>query len=359
MDTLELLGVALGLATLAGINLYLTVFVAGMSLHFHWVALPAHLGSLQVLESPWIWGVAGVLYLLEFFADKVPWVDSLNDSIHTAIRPVGGALLGVLALGQSDPVIQVVAALLAGGAAMTAHLTKSGVRLIANASPEPVSNVALSVGEDVVVLGSLALLFTHPIVLGVLAIVFLGLVWTILPSLWRATRSTAWLAWRKLKAPATEDTKHLPRLPEHCEESLRRANISTAPIRSAYPVLSMGGKRVPKHSHGWLVLLAGERTAAFFIAPRLFQSPGVIEIAIQGAEFERRSRFLSETLSISSEKTADAVFAFERGQKRLADQAQADLKDLTTFSEVVVEPPPSRLIKDTSHESRQQELLVQ
>jgi hypothetical protein len=135
MDVLETLSVALVLATLAGINLYLTVFVTGMAVQFGWVLLPTHLHDLSVLGNPWVIAISGALYLLEFFADKVPWVDTANDALHTFIRPLGGALLAVLALGEADPAVKVIAALLAGGAALTAHAAKAGARLMANVSP--------------------------------------------------------------------------------------------------------------------------------------------------------------------------------------------------------------------------------
>ena len=158
MDVLETLCAALGLATLAGINLYLTVCVTGMAVQFGWVALPSHLHDLSILGDPWVIAISGALYLLEFFADKVPWIDSANDAVHTFIRPIGGALLAVLALGEANPAIQVVAALLAGGASLTAHAAKAGVRLMANVSPEPISNIGLSLGEDALVLGGLGLI---------------------------------------------------------------------------------------------------------------------------------------------------------------------------------------------------------
>ena len=107
MDVLETLCAALGLATLAGINLYLTVCVTGMAVQFGWVALPSHLHDLSILGDPWVIAISGALYLLEFFADKVPWIDSANDAVHTFIRPIGGALLAVLALGEANPAIQV------------------------------------------------------------------------------------------------------------------------------------------------------------------------------------------------------------------------------------------------------------
>ena len=110
-----MLGVALGLASLAGINLYLTVFVTGLAVRMDWVALPQALAGLDVLGDPIIIGVAGFLYLIEFFADKIPWIDTAWDAAHTFIRPVGAAALAVAALGNARPGFVIVAALLAGG----------------------------------------------------------------------------------------------------------------------------------------------------------------------------------------------------------------------------------------------------
>src|SRR5262245_15305501 len=122
VERLNLLAVALGLAALAGVNLYLTVFATGLAIHFHWINLAPQYQSLEVLGNPWIIGIAGVLYLLEFFADKIPWVDSIWDAVHTVIRPIGGALLAIQVLGHPSPVFTVIVALLAGG---TSLITRS------------------------------------------------------------------------------------------------------------------------------------------------------------------------------------------------------------------------------------------
>ena len=103
MERLNLLGVALGLACLAGINLYLTVFVVGLAINQHWIVLSPAYQSLQILGNPVIVSVAGVLYFLEFFADKIPWMDSAWDAVHTIIRPIGGALLAIQVLGAPRP----------------------------------------------------------------------------------------------------------------------------------------------------------------------------------------------------------------------------------------------------------------
>ncbi|MBK1830879.1 DUF4126 domain-containing protein [Verrucomicrobiaceae bacterium R5-34] len=164
METLSLLGVALGFATLSGINLYLTTFLAGMAIRFNWVNLADKYETLAVLENPWIIGVAGVLFLVEFFADKIPWLDSSWDAVHTFIRPIGGTLLALTALGEMDPAVSVIAALLGGGTTLITHASKAGGRLLINMSPEPVSNTVASLGEDGLVLGGLGLMAGAPVV---------------------------------------------------------------------------------------------------------------------------------------------------------------------------------------------------
>ncbi|MEP6957047.1 MAG: DUF4126 domain-containing protein, partial [Chthoniobacterales bacterium] len=125
MEQLNLLGVALGLAALAGINLYLTVFVTGLAINQHWITLAPQYQSLEILNNPVIIAVAGVLYFLEFFADKIPWIDSAWDAVHTIIRPVGGALLGLQVLGHSSPTFDIVVLMLAGGTSLVAHTAKA------------------------------------------------------------------------------------------------------------------------------------------------------------------------------------------------------------------------------------------
>ena len=196
METLSLLGVALGFATLSGVNLYLTTFLAGLAIRFNWVDLADKYESLSILENPWIIGIAGVLFFVEFFADKIPWVDSTWDAVHTFIRPVGGALLALAALGEMDPAVSVIAALLGGGTTLVTHATKAGGRLLINMSPEPVSNSIASIGEDGLVLGGLGLMALSPAVafFVFLAVVILAIwlfrrTWSIIRRGWMTLRS--------------------------------------------------------------------------------------------------------------------------------------------------------------------------
>lgn len=164
MTLIDQLGVALGLATLAGLNLYLTVLVAGCAVRFHWIELSGSYEQMAVLGNPWVLGVAGTLFVIEFFADKMPWVDSMWDLAHTVIRPAGAVFLSLAVLGKMDPAAVTIATLLAGAAALSTHGTKSGIRAFLNLSPEPVSNTVASVAEDGLVLGGLGLIGFAPAV---------------------------------------------------------------------------------------------------------------------------------------------------------------------------------------------------
>ena len=157
MSAVELVALAASVSLLSGWRLYLVTFVTGLSMKFGWVALPDQLRVLDVLANNWIIGIAGAGAVAEFFADKIAWVDSAWDAIHSVIRPVGGALLSAAIVDSADPAWQVASFLLGGGAAFVAHAGKAGARTLVNTSPEPVSNVVVSTAEDVTTGGLLAL----------------------------------------------------------------------------------------------------------------------------------------------------------------------------------------------------------
>src|SRR5262245_37479344 len=145
-DMLTALGYTIPLAFASGLNVYATVAVLGLCSHYGLVALPP---QFRAFDHPVVITVALAMYLVEFVADKIPWLDSLWDMVHTIVRPIGGALVAVTALGDASPTATTLAALLGGSVAMTTHLTKAGARAAANTSPEPFSNWILSFGEDV------------------------------------------------------------------------------------------------------------------------------------------------------------------------------------------------------------------
>lgn len=186
---LDPLALAAGLAWAAGLRVYGTVFFVGVLAQLGWVDLP---GDLHVLGEPWIIALSGILFGLEFFADKIPAVDSLWDAFNTFVRVPGGALLAALALGESSGVAMTAAALLGGTLAGGTHLAKTGARAAINTSPEPVSNWLASFTEDGMALGLPILALTFPwVFLGALGVFLILLIW-LLPKLIR-------FAWRTLQ----------------------------------------------------------------------------------------------------------------------------------------------------------------
>jgi hypothetical protein len=185
VETLSATALAGGLSWASGLRLYMTLFMAGAMARAGWLELPS---ALQVLASPWVLGVTGLLLVVEFLADKIPGVDSAWDAIQTFIRIPAGAILSVAALGQMDPAWTTIAALLGGTLAASAHFTKAGSRALINTSPEPFSNWAASFSEEAVVATGLWAAFFHPWLWFVLLALFLGLTVWLLPKLWRGMR---------------------------------------------------------------------------------------------------------------------------------------------------------------------------
>ena len=163
MGIVELLGLAGSVSLIAGWRLYLTVFITGLAMRLGWISLPEHLQLLDALANPWVLVISALGALAEFFADKILWLDSLWDTIHTVIRPLGGALLALAVVDAGDPGWQVAIFLLGGGAALVSHGAKAGARALVNTSPEPVSNAVVSTGEDIASGGLLFLAFAHPV----------------------------------------------------------------------------------------------------------------------------------------------------------------------------------------------------
>ena len=186
MEPLQQLGLAMGAAWTSGINLYATVAALGIAQASGLVELPP---GLQVLANPAVITVAVVMYLVEFFADKVPYVDSGWDAVHTFIRVPAGALLAARALGPTNPALELVAALAGGSVALAAHGTKATARLAINASPEPFTNWAASIVEDIVAFVGVWAAFRHPYVMLALVIAFLALAIYSVPKILRGLRS--------------------------------------------------------------------------------------------------------------------------------------------------------------------------
>ena len=182
LDFAGLLALAAGLGWASGLRLYATLFVVGVAGNLGWIVLP---DGLRLLEHPLVLGAAGLMLVIEFFADKVPLLDSVWDTVHTFIRIPAGAALAAMVFGGQGVEWQAAMALLGGTLAAGTHFTKAGTRAMINASPEPFSNIAASFGEDVVALTGLWLMFAHPWLMLALLLLLVAMIAWLLPRLWR------------------------------------------------------------------------------------------------------------------------------------------------------------------------------
>ncbi len=184
-EILPYIALSMGVAWASGINLYAAILALGLLGLSGNMPLPE---TLQVLQNPIVIGVAGFMYCVEFFADKIQGVDSAWDTLHTFIRIPAGAVLAATAVGDVDPAIAISAALVGGGLTAGTHLTKASTRLLVNTSPEPFSNIGASLAEDTVVVGGLLTALYYPSLFLVFLVVFVALMIWLLPILWRALK---------------------------------------------------------------------------------------------------------------------------------------------------------------------------
>jgi len=214
----------MGLGLLAGIRLYATVFALGLAIRMGWFHLSSAFSHLDVLAQMPILVLSGAGLAIEFFADKIPWLDSIWDSIHTFIRPIGAAVLGATALGSFDPATKLLIALLCGGIAFTGHSSKAATRLVANHSPEPFSNLGLSFAEDLFVPFGLWVAFDHPKLAIAMVCLFLVLFAWLSPKIFRLL-FVSWTALRTLLFKLFGDGPEAvePSIPNQVSGSVRRA----------------------------------------------------------------------------------------------------------------------------------------
>lgn len=334
MDLLEQLGVALGLASLAGVNLYLTVLLTGVLVRFDWLHLADKYQHLEVFGHPVVLTVAGVLFVMEFFADKIPWVDSLWDSVHTVIRPVGGTLLALQALGSMDPWMQVAAGLVAGSAALTTHSAKASTRLLINHSPEPFSNIAMSLTEDIaVVAGSLLVLLKPVIALGVFAAIIV-IIWMIFPRIFRVIRTSLWLIWNKLRMPGRRESLTTPvELTKELDGDLlallaTHASTSEHEVAWTAPCITGKGKGMKGLKGNFKAVIVAKNEGKTLLLPVLGGlRDRLFEVPLADSRIDVDSRFLSENLVIESAgKTV--VLRFPRGQTDLVETIAMRLRQM-------------------------------
>jgi hypothetical protein len=329
MQVLQTLCLALGLAALSGYSLYLTVFASGLAIHCGWVHLAPQYGSLSVLGDPAILIVSGLLFTIEFFADKIAWVDSISDAVHTFIRPIGGAFLATRALGHADPVFEVIVALLGGAMSFTSHSLKAGTRLVVNSSPEPFSNIAVSLVENVLVVSGIALLRKHPIAVCAFFSIVFGLTIYLFPRLWRSISANIWFISRKLNQVSPSDAEEqLPtRLPSAYHASFRKLSGGSATVEWAVPCVSGKGKYLEPNRFGYLVATSETPTKIYFCTKRNLFGGASKVLEIEGLKASLEHRKLFEELHVTADaKNRRYSFKFDRSRAALAAKVATALE---------------------------------
>ena len=316
MEVLQTLSLALGLASLSGYSLYLTVFATGLSIHLGWIHLAPQFASLSVLGDPIILIISGILFVLEFFADKIPWVDSVWDAVHTVIRPLGGAFLAVRALGSTNPVFEVVVALLAGAMSFASHSLKASTRLVVNSSPEPFSNIAVSTGENILVLGAITLLWHYPVVVFSVCVVVSAITFYLLPKIWRSISVNLWMIARKLNQLSIPDahTKLPDQFPARFETSFRRLTGRETTVSWAAPCVSGKGKNLDPNRFGYLIATNEDLNKVYFVTKSLLGDRSKV-IDVKKVTLEQR--LLYEQLDLQS-KGEKYTFRFDHSRAGIA-----------------------------------------
>ena len=336
---LQTLAVALGLATLSGYSLYLTVFATGLSIHLGWVQLAPQFSSLSVLGEPTILVVSGILFVLEFFADKIPWVNSIWDAVHTVIRPLGGAFLAVQTLGHTNPAFQIVVALLGGTMSFASHSWKTSTRLAVNTSFVPFSNLAASTGENVLVLGGIALLWHYPLVVFAISVVIFALILYFLPKIWRSIYVKIWLIARKLnRLPNGDPEVKLPdQFPARFEGPFRRLTERETSVAWAVPCISGKGKNLEPNRFGYLIATNEDHKKIYFVSKSLFASSSR---ALELSKVQLEHRLLCDEVNIQSNGRW-YTFKFDHSRTGVATSITNDLeKRLTQLTPLPPAPAP-------------------
>jgi len=295
LSTIALLGSLLGLGFVSGINLYATVLAAGLGIKFNLIELPPELQALAILANTYVLIAAGIMYLVEFFADKIPWLDSFWDSIHTFIRPLGAVVIAFVAIADVNPALELIAVMVTGGVALSSHSTKAGTRAVVNQSPEPVSNIGLSLGEDIVAVIGTWFSFNYPEVMLALVIIFVIIFLFMAPKIFRIIKMQ--LVGLKgvighFQGNKIESEKIIP-------EKIRERLPEGSDFENIVWLKCFSGKNVqPGRFH--FGYLGAKDNKIYFIAPRLIKTK-TFELAIekrQNVAFKKGIIF--DTISIVS-----------------------------------------------------------
>lgn len=312
MESFAPLASALGLGLLAGARLYATVFAIGLALRLEWITVPTTWQHASVLADTRVLIASGIACVIEFIADKIPWVDSAWDSVHTFIRPIGAALVASSLFSNLSPAHQVLLFLLAGGVAFTGHSAKAATRLAVNHSPEPFSNVAVSLTEDAFVAGGLYLLLEHPWVAAGIAVAFLLLFALLAPPIFRALRAE----WTALKAAAGSlfGTSPEPSLSEANNRWLD-ANYPGRQQGLLFSVIATCDVKGMRNAHGTLCIVGPD---AVFFTRRWFRPVRRVIGRVVGSE--TREGLLVDRLILTLAEGARVNFSLPAGQIDKAGQ---------------------------------------
>lgn len=328
------LSLALGISFMAGLNLYLTTFLAGLALRLGWGDAALH-PALEVIGHPAVMIAAGLMFLVELVVDKIPWVDSVWDAVHTVVRPLGAVLLTLAVMSGSSPALSVSAAVLAAGVALSTHLTKSGFRLILNASPEPFSNIVASLVEDGVVLGLFLLTLYFPVTGLAVCLALLAGIWLTLPKMFRVVKANLFLLWKKFRARRLSRLPHRGALPDAIPSRQRQplADVLGSPrVRAAWAVACISGKSrgfpgLRGNVFGTLVSPLEDPGVLIFLPNRLFRRAPV-RLSLPGCGIGHEDAWLSGNLVLHDPSSRQqAVFRFPRTQAPLAMRLAADLQE--------------------------------
>ena len=305
----------MGLGLVSGLNLYATVLTVGLGIRLGLITLSPEMSGLEILSSPYVLIAAGVIYLIEFFADKIPWVDSIWDSVHTFIRPLGAVVIGVTAIGAVEPKTAVIAALCAG-VSLSGHSVKAGTRLLANHSPEPFSNIALSLIEDFLVVIGSWLALRHPAIMVTIVVIFMiAFIW-FAPKAFRLMRVEYLASLALLK-------KFYLFAKQYVQSFGQRRRLAAVGAEFSLPVDVVGGGSaaiddsddVPEHILHRLDNKAGSRGRRFFIrctagrgVKKLRHSVGYLQIDDKSLVFVTKRMFRMRDHQIERSAIEDIQF---------------------------------------------------
>jgi len=331
MPALHTLSLALAAACLAGVNLYLTLFLAGLAGQLGWLPVTGDSSVIGMLATPAVMTVTLLLYVLNAIVDKVPAVDSLWDTLHTVIRPAGAVLLALHLMGSADPACQALAGILAGAAGLTTHLAKTSTRLLINNAPGPMLNILASITEDLLVFGLGVLAVKHPFASLIVSLSLTALLWLLFPRLFRTGRASLILMWRKVRLPAGTMSKRVKLSAKiSADQDMLMHGLLPGACTVSWAVRTVTGrvKRAPglsQNMFGTLVSVEEHTGTLVFIGRRWFRHRPV-PIDLTGSDIRHESAFLSENLVIYCKADRRQItFRFTRAEEALAAKLEEEL----------------------------------